>query len=227
MRSAMSRSNVDLPQPDGPISETNSPGATVRSTSTSASTRSALPALNTLPTPPISTAPPTPARLGDGHWPSGRERSISFVQPDDESRHRQPEDRRAEHRGVQLRRVAGDRLPVEQDELPDALVISDRDLRDDDTDDGGRAGEAQRRGDERGRRRQRSLISVFHHPAAYESISSTDSGAADFSPRSVPMATGKKARNAPRRQAAIHFWSPRSRLHEASDAHQRSAGRCR
>ena len=62
---------------------------------------------------------------------------------------------------------------------------------------------------------RRSLISVFHHPAAYESISSTDSGAADFNPRSVPRVTGKNARKAPRRQAAIHFWSPRSRLHEA------------
>ena len=35
-----SRSSVDLPQPDGPISETNSPGATVRSMSTRASTAS-------------------------------------------------------------------------------------------------------------------------------------------------------------------------------------------
>ena len=38
IRLAIRRSSVDLPQPDGPISDTNSPGATVRSTSTSAST---------------------------------------------------------------------------------------------------------------------------------------------------------------------------------------------
>ena len=37
-RSAISRSSVDLPQPDGPMSETNSPAATVRSMSSSAVT---------------------------------------------------------------------------------------------------------------------------------------------------------------------------------------------
>ena len=37
-RSAMARSSVVLPQPDGPISETNSPGAMARSTSRSACT---------------------------------------------------------------------------------------------------------------------------------------------------------------------------------------------
>ncbi len=37
-RSAMRRSKVDLPHPEGPISETNSPGATVRSIDSSAVT---------------------------------------------------------------------------------------------------------------------------------------------------------------------------------------------
>ena len=44
----MRRSSVLLPQPDGPISETNSPGWMVRSMSTSASTWLGLPRLNTL-----------------------------------------------------------------------------------------------------------------------------------------------------------------------------------
>ena len=38
VRSPITRSNVDLPQPDGPISETNSPGSIARSISCSAVT---------------------------------------------------------------------------------------------------------------------------------------------------------------------------------------------
>ena len=47
MRLAISRSNVDLPHPDGPMRLTNSPGATTRSTSTSASTCRVVPGLKT------------------------------------------------------------------------------------------------------------------------------------------------------------------------------------
>jgi hypothetical protein len=38
VRSPMIRSNVDLPQPEGPIKETNSPGSTSRSIPSSAVT---------------------------------------------------------------------------------------------------------------------------------------------------------------------------------------------
>ncbi len=51
----MRRSRVDLPQPDGPMSETNSPAATVRSMSSSALTSPVLVA-NLLPTPRTTTA---------------------------------------------------------------------------------------------------------------------------------------------------------------------------
>ena len=47
VRFAIRRSCVDLPHPDGPISETNSPGSIVRSMSTSASTAFGWPTLKT------------------------------------------------------------------------------------------------------------------------------------------------------------------------------------
>ena len=46
----MTRSSVDLPQPDGPMSETSSPGRMSRSTASSATIRPAWPA-KTLSTP--------------------------------------------------------------------------------------------------------------------------------------------------------------------------------
>src|SRR5215207_9890413 len=55
MRSPMSRSNVDLPQPDGPIRETNSPPPMERSMSSSARTPPAR-SPNVLPTPARRTA---------------------------------------------------------------------------------------------------------------------------------------------------------------------------
>src|SRR5437899_331635 len=56
----MRRSNVDLPQPEGPISDTNSPSRTVRSMPSSA-VRADDPEPKTLSTPVISTTgrPPT------------------------------------------------------------------------------------------------------------------------------------------------------------------------
>ncbi len=78
----MRRSSVDLPHPDGPISDTNSPARTVSDTSTSASTARLLPALNTLLAPRTVTAsrraaPSVPtstaAALGH-HASSGRTR---------------------------------------------------------------------------------------------------------------------------------------------------------
>ena len=64
----MSRSRVLLPHPDGPISDTNCPLSTVRSTSDSAVTSSGRPWLNTLLTPATDTAvmPPPPLRSGVG-----------------------------------------------------------------------------------------------------------------------------------------------------------------
>ena len=60
-RSPISRSRVLLPQPDGPISETNSPGAMVRSMALKASTRSAPDPSNTLPSAMAATASAVPA----------------------------------------------------------------------------------------------------------------------------------------------------------------------
>ncbi len=69
MRLAIRRSNVDLPQPDGPIRLTNSPAATVRSTSTIASTWRVVPGLKTFDAVSTTTAgslikPPLPGAVG-------------------------------------------------------------------------------------------------------------------------------------------------------------------
>ena len=62
----MSRSRVDLPQPDGPMSETNSPAPIVRSIPSSAVTAVG-PVPNVLPAPETATtgrADPAPGRRG-------------------------------------------------------------------------------------------------------------------------------------------------------------------
>src|ERR1700704_3425745 len=60
----MSRSRVDLPQPDGPMSDTNSPDPIVRSIPASAVTAVG-PAPKVLPAPVIATTGRVGARLGD------------------------------------------------------------------------------------------------------------------------------------------------------------------
>src|SRR6476620_4108166 len=64
VRSPMIRSRVDLPHPDGPMRDTNSPAAIERSIESSAAT-DVLPSPNTLPTPRASTtAGVDPAGVG-------------------------------------------------------------------------------------------------------------------------------------------------------------------
>ena len=139
VRLAMSRSRVLLPQPDGPISETNSPGSIRRSMPRARSPGSARPALNTLPTPPATTAAVTsPRRPAHASASFGRlrmsARSISAMRPATS----EAEERRAEHGGEHLGRVAGGLARVLDDEPADAAPGAGGDLGDDGADDGRR-----------------------------------------------------------------------------------------
>ena len=146
MRLAISRSSVDLPHPDGPIRLTNSPGATARSTSTSASTCRVVPGLNTLPAFVTSTAfGPATSLMRMLLAPAAVRVARGDLERRHDADHRQAEHRRAEQGGVHLGRVAG-RLPGVLDDQPaDAAAQAGRDLGDDDADHRRRRGQLQRR----------------------------------------------------------------------------------
>ena len=122
-RSAISRSRVDFPHPDGPISDTNSPGSTVRSMSTSASTAFGRPPLNDLAQRPNLDGrhrmAPVAASLIQDLLPEGG----SASSPGRSTPRARPSPVRGgggEHGGEHLRRVAR-RLPcVFDDQPPDA-----------------------------------------------------------------------------------------------------------
>ena len=67
VRSPISRRSVDLPQPDGPMSETNSPWRMVRSTASSAVTEAPVVA-KTLPTPLTWTTGAASSAAGSRAW---------------------------------------------------------------------------------------------------------------------------------------------------------------
>ena len=149
---ATSRSSVLLPQPDGPMSETNSPGRR-RGRRRRAPAPRPWPPPNTLPTPVTATRRPPALRgrrraaalLGRRLTRASARRSAAGPR-----RARRPHGEDAEQRGAEtarerLGRVAGRRLRVLDDQPPDAAARAGRDLRDDRADDGGRGGEPQRR----------------------------------------------------------------------------------
>ena len=142
-RSAMRRSSVDLPHPDGPMSETNSPAATSRSTPVSATTSPSLVG-KVLPTPVALTASRHSVRscrrLSSAVVLLSA-RPMSATEPAAMSPRAIDAEGRAPRRGRVARRLAG-----ELDEhAADAAAHADRHLGDDGADDGVRGGEAQRR----------------------------------------------------------------------------------
>ena len=151
----MSRSRVDLPQPDGPMSETNSPWRMVRSTDSSAVT-AASPVPNTLPTPVASTTgargdrrrrpgPPSHSSPSTGRYrPRVSSRSARLTMPDeDEADERAHDDRRPQP--LRPGRVV---LVVVDDRAAETGGDARRLLPDDRADDrrGGRDPEARRTG---------------------------------------------------------------------------------
>src|SRR5262245_38770483 len=125
MRCAMRRNRVDLPHPDGPISDTNSPGSTARSTSTNASTRFGRPSLNTFDTRLTSTAVT---------WSSLVRflRSVPHqddVDDDDHAVERESHEGGAEDGGVDLGGIARGGLAVRDHRASDAAADPGRDLR--------------------------------------------------------------------------------------------------
>src|SRR6185369_3104114 len=123
----MSRSSVDLPQPDGPMSETNSPGAIERLMSSRAVVRP--PAVSkTLLTPEIATTlvPGCPLTSAS---PEGRVRPAAkreqLQQPDGDEEG-QAEQRGGDHRRPELLRT-GDVLLVEvEDRAPESELAAAR-----------------------------------------------------------------------------------------------------
>src|SRR5262249_28782814 len=77
LRPAISRSAVDLPQPDGPSTETNSPGRTARLRSSSAS----VPLANLLATPRRATTDGPPADRSDDGECDGNLAPFDWPQP--------------------------------------------------------------------------------------------------------------------------------------------------
>src|SRR5215212_937881 len=125
IRWAIRRSSVDLPQPDGPISETNSPGSMMRSMSTSASTRLDLPALNTFESFDTTTAlngAPSQALLD---WPVAHQHD---VQQHHRAVEQQPDRGCAGHGRVRFGRIAGGRLRVRDHGPTDSSAAARRDL---------------------------------------------------------------------------------------------------
>ena len=194
MRLAIKRSSVDFPHPDGPMRLTNSPGATTRSTSTSASTCRVVPGLKTFPAPVTSTAFAAVMRTASA---GGRLRLAAASKAATTPTIARPR-AAAPNRAVyilagspdaclaysMISRPTPPRSPVEisatRTPITDAVAASFM------------AGTM--RGTAAG---NRSMRIVWRLVAAKLRISSSDVADADSSPRSVPTATGKKARKAP------------------------------
>ena len=197
MRLAMSRSSVDLPQPDGPISDTNSPGATVRSMSTSASTWFGRARVEDLAdasstTTALASAPPPHVLLrAVAHQHDARATATRPAIA-------RPSSGRAEEGGVHLGRVRRGLAGVLEDQPADAAAQPGRDLGHDDADHRRRRRPAERRHEERHGGREAQLAQRLPRPWRRSCASARATAAgADSSPRSAPTATGKKARNAP------------------------------
>ena len=144
--------------PDGPISETNSPAARVRSMpverdDTARAGRERL-ADASLDGRPSSSRRPQRCRRRAAHRdrsPVARQREVEQA---DQARRDQAEHGGAEEGGVQLRRVAGGRLGVLDDQPADAAAGARGDLGDDRADHRGGRGQPERRDQVRDRRRQ-------------------------------------------------------------------------
>src|SRR6478672_8653288 len=165
VRSPMIRSSVDLPQPDGPISETNSPRAMSSEIPSSAVVTGWSPRANTLSTPARWTTGWSVMRaglLGRRLGRSGglRRAAIAEDEPlgdDDQHEEHDAEQGRAADRRPELLR-AGDVVLVEGDDEPaEALRDSARALADDRPDDPGRRRDLQRREEVRQRCREAQL----------------------------------------------------------------------
>src|SRR4029079_12352890 len=165
VRSPMIRSSVDLPQPDGPISETNSPWAMSSEMPSSAVVAGWAPRANTWSTLERRTTGWSVMRAGllvrrlggsAGLWPAAVAKDVP-LDGDDQQEEENPEQGGAADRRPELLR-AGDVVLVERDDQP-AQAFGDpaRPLADDRPDDPRRRGDLQRREEVRQRRRQAQL----------------------------------------------------------------------
>ena len=195
----MTRSSVDLPQPDGPMSETNSPGAMSRSMPLSATvSRPPSRVVNTLSTPRIRTTaagvrPGRPAPAGHASTPGRPRRTMHLRDADHEEEH-DPEHAGDEDRRPQLL-GPGDVVLVEgRDHAPEPLRDAAGVLADDGADDAGRRGDLERGEEVRHRRRQAQLGVDPRRDAPYERISSSARGSNERRPRIIAIVTGKNVR---------------------------------
>src|SRR6476659_2235854 len=153
VRSPMIRSSVDLPQPDGPISETNSPWAMSSEMPSSAVVAGWSPRANTLSTPARWTTGWSVMRAGllgrRVGWSGGlRRAAVAEDEPlggDDQQEEQNPDEGRAADRRPELLGT-GDVVLVEGDDQPaEALGDPARALADDLPDDPRRRRDLQRR----------------------------------------------------------------------------------
>ena len=164
----MIRSSVDLPQPDGPMSETNSPAATDRSMPTSASTRPAAwpRGAKTFETPAISTTgrrrrmpgqPGVTAPCGAAVRAAARGGGRSASTPTTSRYTADPEDRRHDDGGPQVFGVQRVVLHAGDDLAGEAVLDERRQLPDDRADDRRRCGDPEPGEQVRPRGRQAEL----------------------------------------------------------------------
>src|SRR3954447_3206700 len=151
----MTRSSVDFPQPDGPMSDTNSPGATSRSMPRRATVWLRSRPVKTLSTPAIRTIGPATGgasgvvmgELGSsgsgvdaGSAAEGEDLRDAHDEEEQDAEHRRDEDRRPQLLGS-CRVVLVER----RDDAAQALLDRAGVLADDRADDRGRGGDLERR----------------------------------------------------------------------------------
>src|SRR5215212_3156926 len=143
----MSRSSVDLPQPDGPISETNSHSPIVRSMPSSAWTPP-LSVPNVLSTPATRTTGRTWSAAGACSATGRRAVSVSREKRFDEANEpdeAEAEDRADDDRCPQAFRPRRVVLVVVEQRAPESIGDPRRELADERADDRRRGGDAERR----------------------------------------------------------------------------------